>query len=86
MNIALEDADVTTHFISRWNATVSQTVVIEGIATHRHLEFFVLRPLPVFLQAYRKGERSATVLCGQLVPVVHIEVSPLAVCMQLTAF
>ena len=86
MDITLIDTDVATHLVAGLDAAIGQSVVAEGIAAHRHREVLVLRPLPVLLHADREGERSATVLCGQLVPVVHIKISPFAVGMQLAAF
>ena len=85
MDVALIDADVAAHLVAGLDTAIGQTIVAEGIAAHHHREVLVLRPLPVLLHADRKSECSTTVLQGQLVPVVHIKISPIAVGMQLAA-
>ena len=41
MDIALIDADVATHFVAGSDTAIGQTVIIQPIRTHHHLEILI---------------------------------------------
>ena len=85
MDIALIDADVATHFVAGSDTAIGQTVIIQPIRTHHHLEILILLPLAILTGTDGKRDAATDVLLSKLMPVFHIEVSPFTTDMQFSA-
>ena len=83
--VALIEAHLTECLIAWSNTAVGQSPLIEGIRTDADRKVLVLLPLAVLQDTDGKGELSALVLLSQLVPIVYIKVSLIALNMHLTA-
>ena len=83
--IALIESHLAEHLIAWSDAAIGESPLVEGIGTDIDLEVLVLLPLPILLHADRERELSALVLKRQLVPVVDIEISDIALGMQFSA-
>ena len=80
--VALVEPHVAVHLIARCDASVGEAPFVEGIGADCHGEVLILRPLSVSLHAGGERELRTAVLLQQRVPVVDVEVGPLAVGIQ----
>ena len=83
--VALINAHVTEHFITRGYATISQPPFIQCVWTNRDAEVLILYPCSVFPDTNGHSQLSALVLLCQLVPVGYIKISLIALHMQFAA-
>ena len=64
VDIALVDTDIPAHLVSRRNASVGESIIIEGILTHIDGEVEILRPLSSRSCTHCDGELAAHILTG----------------------
>ena len=85
VDVSLIDADVAPHLIAGLDATIGQAPVVESVFAHEDRKVLISRPLTVFLHADCHFKLSSLVLFCQLVPVVDIEISTVALSMKHSA-
>ena len=80
--LALKYSHMAIHLVAWSNTAVGQSPLIQRIVAHRYLEVLVLCPLTSLQHANGISQLTAFVLRQQLMPLIDVEVSPLALNMH----
>ena len=80
--VPLVNAHFAVDLISGSDTTVGETPLVKRIFTYVDMEVFVLKPLAVYFRAYRHSQLLSSVLFGELMPLLDVEVSVFPVGMQ----
>ena len=72
--VALIDAQLAIHLITRGNTTISKSPVVQLVWADIYIEVLILEPFTIFQYKHRDGEFSALIFSQEVVPLLYIKV------------
>ena len=82
--VALIDAQLAIHLITRSNATVSQSPVVQLVWADMNIEVLILRPVTILFHINGNFQISAPILSKQMMPFIDIEICVVAFTLKFT--